>query len=52
MKPAEDTAKLIDMELVKVLELCQELFLKYKHNNEEYQEEIMVKSIELGKKTK
>lgn len=52
MKPTEDPSKLIDMELMNVLNLCQELFNKYKHNNEDYQEEIMLKSIELGKKTK
>jgi hypothetical protein len=52
MKPNENPHKLIDMELVKLLKICEELFNKYKNNNEDYQEEIMMKSIELGKKTK
>jgi predicted secreted acid phosphatase len=47
-----DKEQLIDIELVNLLKYCQELFDKYKHNNESYSEEIMLKSIELGKKTK
>ena len=51
---AEDNnpQKLIDMELLNLLKFCGDLFEKYKGNNEDYAEEIMLKSIELGKKTK
>ena len=51
---AEDNSpqKLIDLELLNLLKYCGELFNAYKNNNEDYQEEIMLKSIELGKKTK
>lgn len=47
-----DNQQLIDLELINLLKYCQELFDKYKSDNESYQEEIMLKSIELGKKTK
>lgn len=40
------------MELLNLLKFCGDLFEKYKGNNEDYAEEIMLKSIELGKKTK
>lgn len=51
---AEDNhpAKLIDAELLNVLKFCGDLFNAYKLNNEDYSEEIMLKSIELGKKVK
>ena len=45
-------SKLIDLELLNLLKFCGELFDSFKNNNEDYQEEIMLKSIELGKKTK
>lgn len=47
-----DKEQLIDLELVNLLKYCNDLYDKYKHNNEGYSEEIMLKSIELGKKTK
>ncbi len=40
------------MELINLLKFCGELFDQYKNNNDDYAEEIMLKSIELGKKTK
>lgn len=50
MKPNENPSKLIDMELINLLKVCQDLYERFKNNNEDYQEEIMLKSIELGKK--
>jgi len=44
--------QLIDLELVNLLKYCKELHDKHKKDNENYQEEIMLKSIELGKKVK
>jgi len=53
MQTTEDhPSKLIDLELLNVLKFCQELYQGYKENNDDYQEEIMMKSIELGKKNK
>lgn len=54
MKPGQtqDPSALIDMELINLLTFCGELFDQYKRNNDDYAEEIMLKSIELGKKTK
>jgi len=53
MKPEENhPAKLIDVELLNVLKFCGDLYNACKLNNEDYSEEIMLKSIELGKKTK
>lgn len=53
MQPEENhPAKLIDVELLNVLKFCGDLYNAYKLNNEDYSEEIMLKSIELGKKTK
>ncbi len=49
--PVKDAAKLIDLELVKLLQYCHKLSETYK-DNDDYQEEVMMKSIELGKKTK
>jgi hypothetical protein len=40
------------MELLNLLKYCSEMQQKYKFDNEDYSEEIMMKSIELGKKTK
>lgn len=48
----EHPSKLIDLELLNLLKFCGDLHDTYKLNNEDYQEEIMLKSIELGKKTK
>lgn len=51
MMAEEDPSKLIDIELVNLLKFCNEL--KKKHQNtDEYQEEVMMKSLELGKKNK
>ena len=52
MQQDEHPSKLIDLELLNLLKFCGDLFTTYKHNNEDYQEEIMLKSIELGKKQK
>jgi hypothetical protein len=53
MKPEDNhPAKLIDAELLNVLKFCGDLFNAYKLNNEDYSEEIMLKSLELGKKVK
>lgn len=49
---SQDKEQLIDLELVNLLKYCSELHDKHKLDNEAYQEEIMLKSIELGKKTK
>ena len=49
--PVKDAAKLIDLELVNLLRYCHTLSTTYKEN-EEYQEEVMMKAIELGKKQK
>jgi CTD small phosphatase-like protein 2 len=45
----DDPSKLIDLELINLLKYCKELMLK--KDDEDYQEEVMMKSIELGKKT-
>ena len=46
-----DPSKLVDLELVNLLKYCHELKEKHKETDD-YQEEIMLKSIELGKKQK
>ena len=46
----EDPSKLIDLELVNLLRYCHELMQQ--KENEEYQDEVMLKSIQLGAKTK
>jgi hypothetical protein len=51
MMAEKDPSKLIDLELVNLLKFCNELKKKHK-NSDEYQEEVMMKSLELGKKTK
>lgn len=45
----EDPSQLIDMELIQLLSYCKGL--NEHKNNEDYQEEIMMKSLELGKQT-
>jgi hypothetical protein len=45
----DDPSKLIDIELINLLKYCKNL-MKTK-DDEDYQEEVMMKSIELGKKT-
>jgi hypothetical protein len=45
----DDPSKLIDLELINLLKYCKELMLK--KDDDDYQEEVMMKSIELGKKT-
>ncbi len=53
MKPEDNhPSKLIDLELLNLLKYCGDLTQEYKLNNEDYQEEIMLKSLELGKKVK
>lgn len=49
MEQQTDPSKLIDLELINLLKYCYNL-AKLK-DNDDYQEEIMMKSIELGKKT-
>ena len=51
MMAAKDPSKLIDLELIKLLKFCDDLKKKYK-KTDEYEEDLMMKSIELGKKTK
>lgn len=48
---AHDPSKLIDLELIKLLKFCEELRVKHK-DSDEYQDEIMMKSLTIGKKTK
>lgn len=45
-----DPSKLIDIELIKLLRYCKEL--EQHKETEDYQEDLMLKSLELGKKTK
>jgi hypothetical protein len=47
----KDPSKLIDLELVNLLKFCNDLKVKHKETDD-YQEEVMMKSLELGKKTK
>jgi TFIIF-interacting CTD phosphatase-like protein len=51
MMAEKDPSKLIDLELVNLLKFCNDLKNKHK-DTDEYQEEVMMKSIEFGKKTK
>lgn len=46
-----DPSKLIDLELVNLLKFCNDLKDKHKETDD-YQEEVMMKSLELGKKSK
>lgn len=43
---------IIDVDLINLLKYCNELYHKHKINDEDYQEELLMKSIELGKKNK
>jgi hypothetical protein len=53
MRPEDNhPAKLIDEDLLNLLNFCANLAKVYKVDNEDYSEEIMLKSIELGKKVK
>lgn len=51
MSGETDPSKLCDLELIKLLKFCDDLKNKYKETDE-HQEEVMMKSLELGKKTK
>ena len=51
MMAEKDPTKLIDLELVNLLKFCHDLKEKYKETDD-YQEDIMMKSLELGKQTK
>jgi hypothetical protein len=51
MMAAKDPSKLIDLELIKLLKFCDDLKKKHK-KSDEYEEDLMMKCIELGKKTK
>jgi hypothetical protein len=42
-------SKLIDFELIKLLQYCK--ILEQKKQSEEYQEDVLLKSLDLGKKT-
>jgi len=46
---ASDPTKLIDFELIKLLQYCDTL-KKFK-DDEDYQEDVLLKSLDLGKKT-
>jgi hypothetical protein len=48
MMAEKDPTKLIDLELVNLLKFCNDLKEKYK-DDDDYQEDIMMKSMELGK---
>ena len=50
-KKKENTSKLIDLELVRLIKFCNDLQKNNKHKDE-YQEELMMKALEIGKKTK
>lgn len=50
MNAEEDPSKLIDLELVNLLRYCNEL--QQQKESDEYQDEIMLKSIQLGTKTR
>lgn len=52
MKADEHPSKLIDIDLLNLLKFCGDLFNKCKLENPDYEDEIMMKSFELGKKTK
>jgi hypothetical protein len=43
---------LIDIDLINLLKLCGILLTKYKDQNEEYQDELMMKSFSLGLRSK
>ena len=45
-----DVTKLLDLELVNLLKYCHEMSLC--RENDDYQDELMLKGFELGKKTK
>lgn len=51
MMAEKDPSKLIDLELVNLLKFCNDLKNKHKETDD-YQEEVMMASLELGKKTK
>ena len=51
MMGEDDPSKLLDLELINLLKFCNDLKLKYK-DTDEHQEEVMMKSLELGKRTK
>lgn len=46
-----NTSKLIDLELVRLIKFCNDLYVKHKHSDE-YQEDIMMKALEIGKQTR
>lgn len=50
MMGVEDPSKLCDLELINLLKFCNELKNRYKETDD-HQEEVMMKSLELGKKT-
>lgn len=47
----ENASKLIDLELVRLIKFCNDLQKNNKHKDE-YQEDLMMKALEIGKKTK
>jgi TFIIF-interacting CTD phosphatase-like protein len=51
MNAVTDPSKLIDLELVNLLKFCKDLQTKHR-DSEDYQEDLMMKTLELGKKTK
>ena len=51
MMAEKDPSKLIDLELIKLLKFCNTL-KNDNQNKEEYQDELMMKGLSLGKKSK
>lgn len=51
MMAEKDPSKLIDLELVNLLKFCNDLKVKHKQTDD-YQEDLMMKSLELGKRHK
>ena len=48
----KDPTELIDFELVHLLQLCNMLHHRHKIGNDDYEDDIMMKSFSLGQKTK
>lgn len=51
-KPAMESKDLIDAELISLLKFCNDLYNETKNENPDYEDELMMKSMELGKKTR
>jgi TFIIF-interacting CTD phosphatase-like protein len=51
-KPVTDGKDLIDVELISLLKFCNDLYNETKLENPDYEDDLMMKSMELGKKTR